>query len=317
MAWMGTTGSPASPPIPERMQTTPPPSLASSFAAPPPISLVRPTTFEQLAALPDESMDVATGAALMARDAYATLDVERLLARFDDLAAPLLAAGDLGGLPPDLQADTLSAHLYGQMGFRGNEQDYYDPKNSLLPDVLDRKLGIPITLALVYCEVARRVGIRARGVSFPGHFLIRVDPADRDDAPVAVDPFFGGRRLDEAGLQRLLERSAPSQRLVLAEHLAPASPRTMLVRMLINLKWIHATRGDFARALLALDRIICLTPDSVPALRERGMLAARLGAVEAARADLSRLLELVPQAPDANSIRQRLEELRAKTNVLN
>ena len=91
----------------------------------------------------------------------------------------------------------------------------------------------------------------------------------------------------------------------------------MLVRMLINLKWIYATRGDFARALLALDRIISLTPDSVPALRERGLLAARLGSVEAAREDLSRILELLPQAPDANSIRERLAELRAKTSVLN
>jgi regulator of sirC expression with transglutaminase-like and TPR domain len=87
--------------------------------------------------------------------------------------------------------------------------------------------------------------------------------------------------------------------------------------MLINLKWIYATRGDFARALLALDRIICLTPDSVPALRERGLLAVRLGAVEAARADLSRLLELVPQAPDASTIRKQLEELHAKVAVLN
>jgi regulator of sirC expression with transglutaminase-like and TPR domain len=91
----------------------------------------------------------------------------------------------------------------------------------------------------------------------------------------------------------------------------------MLVRMLINLKWVYATRGDFARALLALDRIISLTPDSVPALRERGMLADRLGSVEAARADLSRLLELVPQAPDASSIRARLAQLRAKPGVLN
>jgi regulator of sirC expression with transglutaminase-like and TPR domain len=87
--------------------------------------------------------------------------------------------------------------------------------------------------------------------------------------------------------------------------------------MLIDLKWIYATRGDFARALLALDRIISLTPDSIPALRERGLLAARLGAVEAAREDLSRLLELVPQAPDANSIRERLAELTAKTRFLN
>jgi regulator of sirC expression with transglutaminase-like and TPR domain len=276
----------------------------------------RPTTFEQLAALPDECIDVATGAALIARDAYATLDVDRLLARFDDLAAPLSSRG-LASLPAAEQADALSHLLYEELGFRGNEQDYYDPKNSFLPDVLDRKTGIPITLAIVYGEVARRSGVRARGISFPGHFLVRVDPEGSEDSPVLVDPFFGGRRLDEPALQKLLERASPSQKLPLGEQLLPAGPRTVLVRMLINLKWIYATRGDFARALLALDRIISLTPDSVPALRERGLLAARLGSVEGARADLSRLLELVPQAPDASMIRQRLEELRVKVSVLN
>jgi regulator of sirC expression with transglutaminase-like and TPR domain len=276
----------------------------------------RPTTFEQLALLPEERIDVATGAALIARDAYATLDLDRLDARFDALAAPLIACG-VGARSPEEQVRILSSHLYEDLGFRGNEQDYYDPKNSLLPDVLDRRLGIPITLALVYCEVARRAGVRARGVSFPGHFLVRVDAVGSEDSPLAVDPFFGGRRLDELGLQKLLERASPAQKLVVEQHLAPASPKTMLVRMLINLKWIYAARGDFARALLALDRIICLTPDSVPALRERGLLAVRLGALEAARADLSRLLELVPQAPDASTIRKQLEELHAKVVVLN
>jgi regulator of sirC expression with transglutaminase-like and TPR domain len=291
--------------------------LAVPLPVPPaPAARPRPTSFEQLAAQPDELLDVALGAALIARDAHGWLDVDRCLGRFDELAAPL-AGRELALLPPEEQADVISEHLFVHLGFRGNEQEYYDPRNSLLPDVLDRKLGIPITLALVYCEVARRLGVRARGVSFPGHFLVRVDSPRTDDEPVAVDCFFGGRRLDEPGLQRLLERAAPSQKLDAAEHLAPASPRTMLVRMLINIKWIHATRGDFARALLALDRIISLTPDSVPALRERGMLAARLGSVEAAQADLSRLLELVPQAPDASSIRARLDELRKKRCVLN
>jgi regulator of sirC expression with transglutaminase-like and TPR domain len=298
------------------MRAMPSPSVLAAAPVPPLPLLPRPATFEQLAALPDELVDVATGAALIARDAYGTTDVDRLLARFDDLAAPL-AGRDLQSLSPEEQADAVSDYLYETLAFKGNEQDYYDPRNSLLPDVLDRKLGIPITLALVYCEVSRRVGVRARGVSFPGHFLVRVDARDREDAPVAVNPFFGGRRLDHAGLQRLLQRAAPSQSLSTEEHLAPASARTMLVRMLINLKWVHATRGDFARALLALDRIISLTPDSAPALRERGLLAARLGAVEAARADLSRLLELTPQAPDANNIRERLEELRGKRSVHN
>jgi regulator of sirC expression with transglutaminase-like and TPR domain len=293
--------------------TTLQPLSSSPVERPPPS---RPITFEQLAGLPDDCIDVATGAALIARDAYARLDLDRLTACFDEMAAPLVARG-VASLPAEKQVELVSNHLYEELGFRGNEHDYYDPKNSLLPDVLDRRLGIPITLALVYCEVARRAGVIARGVSFPGHFLVRVDSPEGNDAPVAVDPFFGGRRLDGPDLQKLLERASPGQKLVLDEHLAPATPRTMLVRMLINLKWIYATRGDFARALLALDRIICLTPDSVPALRERGSLAARLGAVEAARADLSRLLELVPQASDAGSIRKQLEELHSKAAPLN
>jgi regulator of sirC expression with transglutaminase-like and TPR domain len=308
-------------------------------SAPPLPAAPPPATFEQLAALPDESIDVAVGAALIARDAYATLDVGELLGELGDLASPL-GEGALALLSPAEQADTLSHYVFENLGFRGNDQDYYDPRNSLLPDVLGRKLGIPITLALVYCEVARRAGVLARGVSFPGHFLVRIDSPNassvaasaganrdqtresarepaREHAPVILDPFFGGRRMDNAALQKLLERSAGGQKLVADEHLVPASARTMLVRMLINLKWIYATRGDFARALLALDRIISLTPDSVPALRERGLLAARLGSVEGARADLSRLLELAPQGPDSSSIRKQLEELRAKASVLN
>ena len=276
-----------------------------------------PATFEELAALPEEQIDVATGAALIARDAFPHLDVAQLLAKFDAMAAPLVALGVADAGPKD-QARHVSEHVYETLGFRGNEADYYDPKNSYLPDVLDRRLGIPITLALVYCEVARRAGVRARGVGFPGHFLVRVDgPGAAADAPHVVDPFSGGRLLGPTELQALLHRAAPTQRLVPAEHLAVATPRATLVRMLINLKWVYTTRGDLARALLALDRILLLSPDSAAALRERGLLAARLGSVEVARTDLSRLLELAPDAPDAGSLRRQLAELRVKGPVLN
>src|SRR5580700_5572939 len=188
------------------MTTLSPGPRAAAASAP------QPATFEELAALPDEQLDVATGAALIARDAFPHLDVVQLLARFDELAAPLVTGHVADDAPRD-QARRVSEHLYDTVGFRGNEADYYDPKNSFLPDVLDRKLGIPITLAVVYCEVARRAGVRARGVAFPGHFLVRVDPPGREDSPVAVDPFFGGRRLDEAGLQTLLKRASPSQKV--------------------------------------------------------------------------------------------------------
>jgi regulator of sirC expression with transglutaminase-like and TPR domain len=294
----------------DAMTTLSPGPRAAAASAP------QPATFEELAALPDEQLDVATGAALIARDAFPHLDVVQLLARFDELAAPLVTGHVADGAPRD-QARRVSEHLYDTVGFRGNEADYYDPKNSFLPDVLDRKLGIPITLAVVYCEVARRAGVRARGVAFPGHFLVRVDGPEVDDAPHVVDPFFGGRLLGVPELQALLHRAAPTERLVAAEHLAVATPRATLVRMLINLKWVYMTRGDLTRALLALDRIVLLSPDSAAALRERGTLAARLGSVESARADLSRLLELAPDAPDAGSIRRQLAELRAKGSVLN
>ena len=294
--------------------------LSNAGAAGPPGApeAPRPRTFEELAALGEDRLDAARGAALIARDAYASLDVEGLLGRLDDLAAPLVAR-ELSALPLDAQAIEIGRHLYEVVGFRGNEADYYDPKNSLLVDVLDRKLGIPITLALVYVEVARRAGVVAHGVGFPGHFLVRIDAADpaANAAPVFVDPFFGGRILDRPALERLLRRAAGAAQTLADEHLAPASARAILVRMLVNLKWIYTTRGDLARAHLALDRMVTLTPESVAAVRERGMLAAKLGAVEAARADLARSLELQPEAADAGAIRARIEELGATKRQLN
>src|SRR5579862_7838642 len=133
-----------------------------------------PRSFEELAALPDPAIDVALGAAMIAKDVYGGLDVERVLAQVCALASPL-RGDELAMASAERQAARLSSHLYGTLGFRGNEKDYYDPRNSLLSDVLDRRMGIPITLAIVYCEVARRLGVPAHGVGFPGHFLVRVE----------------------------------------------------------------------------------------------------------------------------------------------
>src|SRR5438128_10865305 len=164
------------------------------MASPDPFPSVRPSPrFEELAGGTDDGIDAALGAALIARDVYQDLDVPSLLARFDGLAAPIARLG-LDGMSAEAQALELAHYLYERQGFAGNEGDYYDPRNSLLPDVLERRLGIPITLALVYCEIARRVGVPARGISFPGHFLVRIERRDPDRAlpPVIVDPFFNG-----------------------------------------------------------------------------------------------------------------------------
>jgi regulator of sirC expression with transglutaminase-like and TPR domain len=287
-----------------------PSSLAESPAKPAEPRSAK--TFEELATRRDDEIDVAVGAALIARDVYPALDVPALMAKLDEMAAPLLTLG-LPSMPALEQVKHLGEYVYEVLGFKGNETDYYDPKNSLLSDVVQRKLGIPITLALVYVELARRAGVDACGVGFPGHFLVRVS-GKGDGEPLFVDPFFAGRVLDRDALLKLLRRATGPNQELKDEHLAPASARTILVRMLINLKWIHTTRGDLARAHLALDRIVSLTPDAPAALRERGMLAARLGAVEAARADLTRLLELQPEVSDAGVVRAKLEELRAKSS---
>jgi regulator of sirC expression with transglutaminase-like and TPR domain len=273
--------------------------------------------FEELAGGTEQTIDVALGAALIAKDAYDDLDIGTVLSRLEELAAPLLRLG-LSQMTAEAQALELAHYLYERQGFAGNEADYYDPKNSLLPDVLERRLGIPITLALVYCEIARRVGVPAQGVGFPGHFLVRIDRRTEPHLPpVVVDPFFNGRMLDEKSLVSLLRRVVGPSEKLRPEHLAPASPRLILARMLTNLKAVYLARGEDTRALLALDRLVSLTPDAPFALRERGMLAARLGSLEVARTDLNRFLELSPEGSEAQAVRARLASLGTARHWLN
>lgn len=215
-------------------------------------------TFEQLAREPDEAIDVALGAALLAKDVYEDLDVDALLSKLAQLAGPL-GGGALAGLPLAKQAEAVSER-FRELGFYGNSADYYDVRNSLLPDVLERRTGIPITLTLVWCEIARRAGVFARGVAFPGHYLARVDelPALGGRAvssPVFVDPFHGGRIVTpiDARDPALLEA---------------ATSRATLVRMLTNLKAIWSKRGEHARASAVIGRIALLVPESAPALQK-------------------------------------------------
>jgi regulator of sirC expression with transglutaminase-like and TPR domain len=280
----------------------------------------RPRTFEELARLGDAELDVATGAALVAKDAYGRVDVDALLLELAKLVDPLTPAMFEGKSGRE-QAEMLVRHVHEVLGFHGNETDYQDPRNSLLSDVLQRRVGIPITLALVYTEIARHVGVRARGVAFPGHYLVRIDeksavPTARDEPSAIIDPFTG-KLLTWADAEGILRRALGEKAALAPIHFVPASPRGTLVRMLTNLKVVHLARRDFPRAHLALDRIVCLTPTSTSALRERGMLAAKLGATTSARADFERVLELEPDAQDAAILRTHLVRLGTSRRGLN
>jgi len=267
--------------------------------------------FAALAALPDERIDVLRGALLIAKDEYPLLELDRVERDLDALAAPL---GRLDGLAPADQASMLAEHLFSECDFRGNHDDYYDPQNSYLNRVLERKLGIPITLSIVYTEVARRAGVPASGVAFPKHFLVRIETELGE--PLLVDPFGGGRVVGRSTLESWLDRGARAPRGG-RSLIAAASPRAILLRLLTNLKGVYATRGELSRLLVVISRMLELSPDSADDLRDRGFVAMRLGAPRVAEGDFRRYLDLCPEAGDVAEVRRLLTQLSGTSSAVN
>ncbi|HZD04891.1 MAG TPA: tetratricopeptide repeat protein, partial [Longimicrobiales bacterium] len=200
----------------------------------------------------------------------------------------------------------LSRVLFEEEGLRGNAEDYYDPRNSFLNDVLDRRLGIPITLGIVMMEVGWRVGLPLCGLNFPGHFLVRYEG---EVARLLIDPFDGGKARWEDEGQDLLDRVYGGMVKIRPEFLEPASRIDILARVLTNLKGIYLNARDDVRALAAVDRILLLRPSAAVELRDRGLLLARTGRTHEAVADLERYLDHSPAAPDAHRVRSLIRDL--------
>jgi len=243
-------------------------------------------------------------ALLIAREADPSVDVEEWLRHLDDLAGPLVEQR-LQGAPPEAAARALTDHVYGTCGFRGDDRTYYDPANSYLDQVIRRRAGIPITLAVILIAVGRRAGIKVEGIGFPTHFLARVGGY----GGVYVDPFDGGKLLEHADLEALVQRVLGTGAQLDPRFLEPSDARAMTVRMLGNLKLVHRRRGDHARAMLACDRLVDLT-EGLEHRRDRGLHAMALGAHEAAAEDLAAYLEARPDARDAAIVRGALERAR-------
>jgi len=253
-----------------------------------------------------DARSLAEGALWIAAEAYPGLDVPLWLGRLDALGrrASERVTPDMA---VDVAAAAVSRFLFEEEGFRGNTDDYYDPRNSFLNDVLDRRLGIPITLSVVYVAVAARAGLAAAGVGLPGHFVVRAERAGRHRL---LDPFHGGRLLDRAACEALVVQVRPGAGPLDPRWLAPVSTRQILVRMLNNLSAVYMALADWTRALAAADRILLLVPEALEALRDRGMLHARLGHAGAALRDWEAYLQRAPEAPDAGAVRDRLRALR-------
>lgn len=263
----------------------------------------------------DERIDLAHAALLVAANVYPNVDVDAYVRRLDALADALRARLP-AGMPLVERIGALNRFLFEEQGFRPNVDDYYDPRNSCLNEVLDRKLGIPITLSLVYMEVGRRIGLSLQGVGFPGHFLVR---CALPEGLLVLDPFDGGRSIGIDELRRRLEELlhrdvAPGS---VAAHLIGASPREMLARMLRNLKAIYNERQDYLRALPFAHWITLVTPDNADAVRDRGIAYMKLDCFRAALTDLERYLELAPAANDHDEIRGHVVQLRRSAARLN
>jgi regulator of sirC expression with transglutaminase-like and TPR domain len=256
-----------------------------------------------------DSPDLGRAALAIARIGYPELDPTPYLAELDALAGAVAARLPSGASDADA-ARAVSGFLFRERGFRGNEEDYYDPRNSFLNDVLVRRTGIPITLAVVLIETSARLGLRVEGVGFPGHFLVR---APGEQGPVLLDPFAGGRVVREEELLARLQALAGSERrkvtAVPTDAVEATDTRAILARMLRNLLRIYLERDDPTHALVTVDLLSTLVPVTPELLRVRGLLYERLECFAAALQDIRTYLELVPSAPDTSDMRARLSRL--------
>ena len=277
----------------------------------------RPPTpsFEALVSRPDEALDIASIALALANDAYPDLEPGVYLSWLDATAEAIADAADLGMPLPERLA-MLDRQLFEVEGFRGNRDDYFDPRNSFLNDVIERRTGIPITLSVVYLEVGWRLGLPLVPVSFPAHFLVASTGAKR----VFIDPFDRGARVAPDDLVTRLAPIAGGReqaRRFLPRATSPVSRREVAMRILRNLRQIYAERQDLDRLLVVSNRMVALDPNDAAALRERGHVLARLECYQAAWHDYRHYLRLAPFAEDAADIQARVERLRPIATRLN
>jgi regulator of sirC expression with transglutaminase-like and TPR domain len=226
--------------------------------------------FAEVVARDDFSLDHA--ALLIGAWDYPERDLEAYRAMLDEIAGN--ATPDVERAPNGVsRARAISDHLFDRLGFSGNADDYYDPRNSFLCEVIDRRIGIPISLSVVYLEVARRAGLIAQGVNFPGHFLVRVAI---EDAWLFLDPFSGGKSLTPADLEALLKKTTTPTAVLEPSVIAAASKRQIVARMLVNLAGIYGRNGDLPRSLDVLERLAVLEPQNPRIARDLAQLRERV-----------------------------------------
>jgi regulator of sirC expression with transglutaminase-like and TPR domain len=283
-----------------------------------PLTFETPTPLEYFATLvaDDASLSLVEAAVAIAQDDFPQLDTLSVLAEIDALAVRLKQRFPVDAVPVQ-RLRWLNRFFFQELGFAGNVNDYYDPHNSYLHKVLSTRRGIPITLAVLYIELAAQIGLTARGVSFPGHFLVKLRMhTGQQLGEVVIDPFTG-QSLSRDELEELLEPYKRSRRLQgefdvpLGLFLQAATAREVVARMLRNLKEIHRGAQDWQRLLQVQERLVVLLPEAWEERRDRGLVYAELG-IDGAACDLAAYLEHAGDVPDRVAIADRLASLNRR-----
>jgi regulator of sirC expression with transglutaminase-like and TPR domain len=265
--------------------------------------------FREAIDCPEDQIDLGRATLAIATQEYPDLKIEDCLSQLDALGQAVeLRIGEERN--PYRVIAALNTVLFKEHGFQGNRAEYYDPKNSFLNDVITRKKGIPISLSVIYMEVARRVGLSLGGVGFPGHFLVKYHDAEIE---ILIDVFNEGEIRAREDLDQMLQQLYRGQVSYQPGFVAPLSKRDILRRMLNNLKWIYLEKGDPLKTLSVLDQLVILDPGSASEIRDRGLLYITLECYAQALEDLESYLRLAPGADDAPRIKAQIESVRQRS----
>jgi regulator of sirC expression with transglutaminase-like and TPR domain len=267
--------------------------------------------FRRAVGCSDERVDLARAALAIASDDYHNLPASDYLSRIDTLAVEV--AERVGADSSVYRCITgLNDVLFQRHGYRGNRAEYFDPKNSFLNEVMDRKKGIPITLSVLYMEVGQRIGLPLHGVGFPGHFLVKYLDNEQE---IVIDPFNSGEIQSKAGLENLL-RQLYGRAVPLHPHLLePVTKKQIIRRMLNNLKSIYLRANDFLKGLSMVERLVILDP-AAEDIRDRGVIYLKLECFRQALEDLERYLRLVPDAEDAMAVKEQVVKLAKQVSQI-
>ncbi|HEY6239882.1 MAG TPA: tetratricopeptide repeat protein [Burkholderiales bacterium] len=263
-----------------------------------------------------EQFNLAEASLMLAQDIYPQVDIPAYLTRLDEIALAIKKriASDAFA---EQKVRALNYYLFSEMRFSGNIDDYYDPRNNYLNEVMERRVGIPITLSILYLEVGKRLGLNLKGVSFPGHFLVKLAVKR---GQLVLDPFTGGEAQSESDLRQRLAQVLPSEKaeqVQLDSYLEPATPRQIVARVLRNLKNIYMQTGKLEQALAVMHRMLLVMPESAEELRDRGLVYQQLECFRPALSDLQNYLRRHPEAPDGADIHGKIVELKQAAARMN